>query len=148
MSVSTLISQLPEKDRKLLAAIIILFYKKINGYGNRLVSGKVLELLREEGHDINDAHFRDILGIIRRDDSCTKYLKKYHQVVQHAFIVSSNEGYWWTEDLKEMKTFWESQHGRVCEIMSNSKPLYKLFGYHEDQLQIIEFINQKNKSIA
>jgi hypothetical protein len=129
------IKQLSEKHRAILKAIVTLFHERFNGPENIAQSPAIVEVLRSQGHRINDASFRGYLGIIRRHDSCTKYLKKYHGIIQHAFIVSNNEGYFWTEDLEEMKAFWKSQHGRVKEIMTNVKPLYKMMGWTEEQLK-------------
>lgn len=131
--------------------VILLFHKYAYGYSNRMMNDRVIAYLAEKGYKVTGEKFRDLLGVIRRNDSCTKYLKKYHGIEKHAFIVSESSrkgGYWWTEDLNEMKTFWENQHKRICETMSNAKPLYVLFGYHEQQLQIIGLLNQDKKSIA
>jgi hypothetical protein len=148
---NSIISKLSEKERRLMQEIIILFYKHCRGYGNRMMNDRVISYLGERGHKISGERFREVLGIIRRNDSCTKYLKKYCGIVRHAFIVSEpsrSGGYWWTEDQKEMRRFWIKQLGRTSEEMKNVGPLSKLFDYNEQQLQIIEFINEALKSIA
>jgi hypothetical protein len=132
------ISDLNPKQRALLKSIVELFYEKFNGRSNIVVSERIVSLLQQEGHQVGDAKFRSLLGVIRRNRSCTKYLKKYYGIEQHAFVVSNNEGYWWTTDMDEMKEFWKSQHGRVCEIMMNSHELYEIMGFNSDQLRIFE----------
>jgi hypothetical protein len=142
---------MPERDRKLMKEVILLFHKYAYGYSNRMMNDRVISYLAEKGYKVTGEKFRDLLGVIRRNDSCAKYLKKYHGIVRHAFIVSESSksgGYWWTEDLKEMKKFWMKQLGRTGEEMRNVGPLSKLFDYNEKQLQIIEFINDALKSTA
>ena len=132
------ISQLTPKQRAILKDIIVTFYEKFNCRSNAVHSDRIVSILNVEGHSLNDASFRAYLGIIRYNDSCTKYLKKYHNRLQHAFIVATtSDGYWWTEDEKEMLAFWESQHRRIKKTMSNVKPLYKLKGYTEEQIKIM-----------
>jgi hypothetical protein len=132
------IAHLNDKERALLKAIIELFYEEVNGYPKKITSDQVLFRLAERGHDITDATFRRYLGLIRENNSCRKYLKKYKgQQDPWAFILSSNEGYWWSEETAEMRAFWESMHGRAIAILTNVKPLYILFGFSEEQIKIL-----------
>lgn len=134
-------TKLSDTQSALVKDMIILFYEKYNGQSNAVIRERIVNILKSKGHRINERSFRAFLEWVRRYDICRKYLLKYHNRVNPAFIVSSNDGYWWTEDVEEMRAFWESQHGRVCEIMKNAHPLYKLFGYDEKQLQIFQLSN-------
>ncbi|RYD92968.1 MAG: hypothetical protein EOP50_11895 [Sphingobacteriales bacterium] len=131
------ISHLSDQERSLLRAIVELFFEEVNGYAKKITNDQVLFRLAERGHHIEGAAFRRYLAIIRRHNSCRKYLLQYQQRDAWAFIISSNEGYWWSEDLNELREFWESMHERGKSIMMSVKPLYLLFGFSEEQLRLL-----------
>jgi hypothetical protein len=146
------LEDLSKENRALMKAIVLLFYTKHQGKSCAIKSDRIVSILStleyEIDHrmvhlDITDAKFRALLGVIRRHNSCSKYLKKYHGIERHAFIVSSSQGYYWTEDINEMMEFWESQHGRICETMQNVHALYTLFGYSREQLQLFDWESKK-----
>jgi hypothetical protein len=109
---------LSEQEQKAVAIICNSFRMNYNNAGRKIKikSAEVVKKLKERGHDLNDADLRNILAFIRRN-----------HLLKPGFILSDNGGYWYSENLDEMKRVWESQYGRVREIMANFKPLHDMF---------------------
>lgn len=127
--------ELSQTDRKLVALLVNSFRINYNRQEIKITSDQVVLKVRSRGYQFNGAKLRIILGIIR-----------HHNLARPGFIVSDNRGYWYTDDMAEMRDFWESQRGRVIEIMKNVHPLYELFKMNPAQL-LLEFLDQLEQPI-
>lgn len=127
--------ELSPTDRKLAALLIKSFRVNYNNQATKITNDVVVRKVRERGYKFSGAKFRNLLGTIR-----------HHDLATPGFIVSDNEGYWYTEDIQDMRTFWESQRGRVIEIMKNVHPLYERFKMNPQQL-LLEFLEQLEQRI-
>lgn len=117
-----------ETDRKIAALLVKSFRQNYNSAERKLTNDVIVRKVRERGYKFGGAKLRRLMGVIR-----------HHNFAEPGFIVSDNEGYWYTEDLDEKKAFWASQRGRVIEIMKNVHPLYQLFKMNPQQL-LLEFL--------
>lgn len=77
---------------------------------------QIIEKLKLRNYIVGEAELRQLFGHIRRND-----------LAKPGFILSDNEGYWYSEDTIEMQRVWESQYGRAVEIMTNFAPLHRRF---------------------
>lgn len=114
-------------DRDLRIAKLVCNSFRLNYNGNKIKSSEIINALAIRNIKITDASFREILGVIRENDMCYP-----------GFIVSDNTGYWYTENIEEMKRFWDSQHGRVCSIMKNISALYRRLKIPANQIAIFD----------
>jgi hypothetical protein len=112
-----------QTDRKIAALLIVSFRANYNRESLKLTSDVIVRKVKERGYLFSGAKLRAFLGTIR-----------HHNLAAPGFIVSDNGGYWYTEDISEMRDFWESQRGRVIEIM-----LYEKFKMNPAQL-LLEFL--------
>ncbi len=127
--------ELPQIDRKIAALLIVSFRTNYNHQDLQITNDVIVRKVKERGYKFSGAKLRAILGTIR-----------HHDMAAPGFIVSDNGGYWYTEDVAEMLEFWNSQRGRVIEIMKNVHPLYRLFKYNPQQL-LLEFLEQLEQQI-
>lgn len=104
------------KHKRIAGLLMLSFRTNYNSCTNKIKSNAIIVKLRERGYSVNDAELREIIGHIRRNDLCSP-----------GFILSDNNGYWYSENEIEMQKVWESNHGRAIEIMSNFAPLHKRF---------------------
>jgi hypothetical protein len=105
-----------DKHIRIARLLVVSFCSNYNSSDNKIKSNAIIQKLRERGFSIGDAELRDIIGYIRRNDLCSP-----------GFILSDNNGYWYSENENEMQKVWQSNHGRALEIMANFAPLHKRF---------------------
>ncbi len=105
-----------EKHQQMAGMLIRGFRLNHNSAANKIKASVIIARLKDRGHSINDAELRQIIGYIRRNDLCSP-----------GFILSDNNGYWYSDDKDEMQQVWKSQYGRALEIMKNFQPLHKRF---------------------
>ncbi len=122
-------------DRKIAALLVKSFRLNYNSSDSKIKSDVIVRKVQERGYQFSGAKLRQLLGVIR-----------HHSLASPGFIVSDNTGYWYTQDLEELRRFWISQRGRVIEIMKNVHPLYQLFKMNPQQL-ILEFMEHLEKPI-
>lgn len=122
--------ELSTNDLNVARLLIKSFKVNYNNPGAKITNDVVVKKVKERGYRFSGAKFRSILGTIR-----------HHNLAAPGFIVSDNNGYWYTEQVSEMQDFWKSQRGRVIEIMKNVHPLYELFKMNPSQL-LLEFLEQ------
>jgi hypothetical protein len=107
---------LSEIEHKAARIICNSFRMNYNSSRKKIKSDLLISKLKERGYDFSDSDLRRILAFIRRNN-----------LVKPGFILSDNNGYWYSEDFNEMKKVWQSQYGRAIEIMTNFKPLHDMF---------------------
>ena len=127
--------ELSETDRKLVALLVKSFRTNYNRKKLQITNDVIVRKIRERGYRFSGAKLRVLIGLIRQ-----------HNLARTGFIVSDNGGYWYTEDVSEMRDFWNSQRGRVIEIMKNVHPLYELFKMNPSQL-VLEFLEHLERPI-
>lgn len=92
----------------------------------KIKSDVIIQKLSERNYKICDAELRLIFGHIRRNNLCAP-----------GFILADSGGYWYSEDMNEMKTVWKTEYGRALKIMQNFAPLHKLFKHLEDEQGLV-----------
>lgn len=107
---------LKEKEAKVVALVCKSFRLNYNNRLSKITSDSIVKKLKEKGHDISGASLRNVLAYVRRNN-----------LMHPGFILSDNNGYWYSENLDEMKMVWRRQYGRALEIMTNFKPLHEMF---------------------
>lgn len=102
------------EDQKLFDPIYKSFLYNHNNSKKKVKSGEIRNGMRRSGYMLNDAQFRKIIGYMRSVD----YFKP-------GFILSDGDGYWYSEDISEMKKFYSSMKFRALSILHNVKPLFE-----------------------
>ncbi len=117
------VQELGDTDKKIAGLLILSFRTNYNSADRKIKNDTIVKKVIERGYKFSGAKLRSLLGVIR-----------HNHLARPGFIVSDNEGYWYTEKREELEEFWESQRGRVLEIMKNVHPLYELLKIDPDQI--------------
>jgi len=115
--------ELSDIDKKIAGLLILSFRTNYNSAQAKIKNDTIVKKVTERGYKFSGAKLRNLLGFIR-----------HHHLARPGFIVSDNQGYWYTEDHDELREFWESQRGRVLEIMKNVHPLYEMLKIDPNQI--------------
>jgi hypothetical protein len=105
-----------EKQERAVRLLVLSFKQNHNNGNKKIKAAEIIEKLKTRNYNISDAELRQLFAFIRR-----------HDLAAPGFILSDNEGYWYSEDEAEMQRVWKSQYNRAIEIMTNFAPLHKRF---------------------
>lgn len=117
------VEELNQSDKRAAGLLILSFRTNYNSAELKITNDEIVRKMRDRGYKFSGARLRKLLGHIR-----------HRHLARPGFIVSDNQGYWYTEDHQELRDFWISQRGRVLEIMRNVHPLYELLKIDPDQI--------------
>lgn len=106
--------KLTDKDL-VLAGKIVKYFTGFNN-GVKIKSPEIVERIKKAGWKFSDSELRVLIGHIRRNDLCAP-----------GFILSDRTGYWYSENLGELKEVWKSEYSRAINILKNFAPLRKRF---------------------
>ena len=115
--------ELSDIEKKIAGLLVLSFKTNYNSANSKIKNDTIVKKVTERGYRFSGAKLRSLLGFIR-----------HNHLARPGFIVSDNEGYWYTEDREELHEFWASQRGRVLEIMKNVHPLYEMLKIDPDQI--------------
>ncbi|MGH2642343.1 MAG: hypothetical protein ACRDE2_00215 [Chitinophagaceae bacterium] len=114
MKESSEYSIITDNDRILFEPIKRSFLSNHFSSERKIKSNGIVMGLRKNGYKIDDAGFRRIIGYLRSID-----------YFNPGFVLSDINGYWYSEDISEMKRFYSSMKFRALSILHNIKPIYQ-----------------------
>jgi len=98
-----------------IAGLMIRSLKMLhNTADTKIKTDEILTELIRRNLKCTGVELREVIGHIRRNDLCSP-----------GFILGDTDGYWYSENLDEMKEVYDSIFGRAKRMLQNFTPLRK-----------------------